>query len=328
MRAHSGGTENRPQRNHAEIALKLDNAERRAPADYNEIDDLEIVRRVERGKGSSYRINGKPVRAKDVQLLFADTATGSRSAGIVSQGRIGAIVGAKPEDRRSLLEEAANIKGLHQRRHEAELRLRNAEQNLERLDDIMAQLADQRQNLQKQARQASRYRSVADRIRKAEATLLLARWKQAQAATAEAEQALREAKLKVAEAAEKASLSTRARFAAAEKLPELRQTETRQAAELQRLQLALSETEREDARITDEIKRLKSQLQQIGSDRQREITLQEDARRSLEALSEEATHLDALQTEQRPKLDDADKALQQAKDASRIADEAAAEAQS
>ena len=322
------GTENRPQRNHAEIALKLDNAERRAPADYNEIDDLEIVRRVERGKGSSYRINGKPVRAKDVQLLFADTATGSRSAGIVSQGRIGAIVGAKPEDRRSLLEEAANIKGLHQRRHEAELRLRNAEQNLERLDDIMAQLADQRQNLQKQARQASRYRSVADRIRKAEATLLLARWKQAQAATAEAEQALREAKLKVAEAAEKASLSTRARFAAAEKLPELRQTETRQAAELQRLQLALSETEREDARITDEIKRLKSQLQQIGSDRQREITLQEDARRSLEALSEEATHLDALQTEQRPKLDDADKALQQAKDASRIADEAAAEAQS
>ena len=322
------GTENRPQRNHAEIALKLDNAERRAPADYNEIDDLEIVRRVERGKGSSYRINGKPVRAKDVQLLFADTATGSRSAGIVSQGRIGAIVGAKPEDRRSLLEEAANIKGLHQRRHEAELRLRNAEQNLERLDDIMAQLADQRQNLQKQARQASRYRSVADRIRKAEATLLLARWKQAQAATAEAEQALREAKLKVAEAAEKASVSTRARFAAAEKLPELRQTETRQAAELQRLQLALSETEREDARITDEIKRLKSQLQQIGSDRQREITLQEDARRSLEALSEEATHLDALQTEQRPKLDDADKALQQAKDASRIADEAAAEAQS
>ena len=322
------GTENRPQRNHAEIALKLDNAERRAPADYNEIDDLEIVRRVERGKGSSYRINGKPVRAKDVQLLFADTATGSRSAGIVSQGRIGAIVGAKPEDRRSLLEEAANIKGLHQRRHEAELRLRNAEQNLERLDDIMAQLADQRQNLQKQARQASRYRSVADRIRKAEATLLLARWKQAQAATAEAEQALREAKLKVAEAAEKASVSTRARFAAAEKLPELRQTETRQAAELQRLQLALSETEREDARITDEIKRLKSQLQQIGSDRQREITLQEDARRPLEALSEEATHLDALQTEQRPKLDDADKALQQAKDASRIADEAAAEAQS
>ena len=322
------GTENRPQRNHAEIALKLDNAERRAPADYNEIDDLEIVRRVERGKGSSYRINGKPVRAKDVQLLFADTATGSRSAGIVSQGRIGAIVGAKPEDRRGLLEEAANIKGLHQRRHEAELRLRNAEQNLERLDDIMAQLADQRQNLQKQARQASRYRSVADRIRKAEATLLLARWKQAQAATAAAEQALREAKLKVAEAAEKASVSTRARFAAAEKLPELRQTETRQAAELQRLQLALSETEREDARITDEIKRLKSQLQQIGSDRQREITLQEDARRSLEALSEEATHLDALQTEQRPKLDDADKALQQAKDASRIADEAAAEAQS
>ena len=120
------GTETRPQRNYAEISLKLDNAERRAPSDFNNSDDLEIVRRVERGKGTSYNINGKPARAKDVQLLFADTATGSRSAGIVSQGRIGAIVGAKPEDRRSLLEEAANIKGLHQRRHEAELRLKNA----------------------------------------------------------------------------------------------------------------------------------------------------------------------------------------------------------
>ena len=113
------GTENRPARNLAEILLKLDNSNRTAPADFNNADELEIIRKVQRGKGSSYLINGRPARAKDVQLLFADTASGARSAGIVSQGRIGAIVGAKPEDRRSLIEEAANIKGLHQRKRDA-----------------------------------------------------------------------------------------------------------------------------------------------------------------------------------------------------------------
>ena len=172
------GTQNRPPRDIAEITLELDNSARRAPVDFNKSDDLEITRKVERGKGSSYFINGRPARAKDVQLLFADTATGSRSAGMVSQGRIGAIVGAKPENRRTLLEEAANIKGLHQRRHEAELRLKNAETNLERLEDIANQLAEQRAQLAKQARQAARYKSVADRIRKAESALFLKRWQE------------------------------------------------------------------------------------------------------------------------------------------------------
>ena len=322
------GTDTRPQRNYAEISLTLDNADRRAPSDFNETDDLEIVRRVERNKGSSYRINGKPARAKDVQLLFADTATGSRSAGIVSQGRIGAIVGAKPEDRRSLLEEAANIKGLHQRRHEAELRLKNAELNLERLDDIMAQLADQRQQLQRQARQASRYRSVADRIRKADATLLLARWQQAQKAKIDAEAILDTAKIAVTEATQTASASSRMRIEAAEKLSPLREAEVRQAAELQRLKLALAEIEREDARIAEELKRLKGQLTQIETDRAREATLQEDADRSLNALQEEAENLAALQKSETPKLALADKELETARETSKAADEAAAEAQS
>ena len=180
------GTENRPARNIAEILLKLDNSNRTAPADFNNADELEIIRKVQRGKGSSYLINGRPARAKDVQLLFADTASGARSAGIVSQGRIGAIVGAKPEDRRSLIEEAANIKGLHQRKRDAELKLRGTETNLERLDDIIQQLSEQRAQLAKQARQAARYRSVAGRIRTAEAQLLRARWYIARAASDEA----------------------------------------------------------------------------------------------------------------------------------------------
>ena len=183
------GTDARPSRNIAEITLNLDNQMKKAPAEYNQYDELEITRKVERGKGSGFQINGKPARARDIQLLFADSATGARSAGIVSQGRIGAIVGAKPEDRRTLIEEAANIKGLHQRRHEAELRLRNTESNLERVEDMIAQLAEQRQQLAKQARQAARYRSVADRIRKAEAKFALARWQhiEAQSVTADAD---------------------------------------------------------------------------------------------------------------------------------------------
>jgi chromosome segregation protein len=147
------GTDQRPARNLAEITLNLDNSRRVAPAEFNNDDDIEITRKIERGKGSSYFVNAKPARAKDVQLLFADSATGARSSGMVSQGRIGAIVGAKPNDRRALLEEAANITGLHSRRHEAELRLRGAETNLERLDDVIAGLTEQRDSLRKQARQ-------------------------------------------------------------------------------------------------------------------------------------------------------------------------------
>ena len=196
------GTEERPPRNLAEITLQVDNALRRAPAEFNDVDELEITRKIERGKGSTFYVNAKPARARDISLLFADIATGARSSGIVSQGRIGAIVGAKPVDRRTLIEEAANIRGLHARRHEAELRFRAAETNLERLDDVIASLLEQRDSLRKQARQAARYRSVADRIRKAEAQFLLARWMAAEQDRNAATAALGTAKLDVGARAE------------------------------------------------------------------------------------------------------------------------------
>ena len=199
------GTDKRPARNLAEITLHLDNSDRTAPSEFNGEDEIEITRKIERGKGSNYYVNARPARAKDVQLLFADSATGARSSGIVSQGRIGAIIGARPVDRRALLEEAANIRGLHARRHEAELRLRAAETNLERLDDVIAGLVEQRDSLRKQARQASRYRSVADRIRKAEAQLLLARWTKAESSLAESDDALRAARSLAAERTEAAA---------------------------------------------------------------------------------------------------------------------------
>ena len=166
------GSANRASRNSAEVTLFLDNKDRTAPAAFNKEDELEVTRRIEREHGSVYRINGKEVRARDVQLLFADASTGARSPAMVRQGQIGELISAKPKQRRLILEEAAGISGLHSRRHEAELRLKAAETNLERVDDIIAAVDGQLDNLKRQARQATRYRGLSGEIRKAEATLL------------------------------------------------------------------------------------------------------------------------------------------------------------
>src|SRR6202048_2595435 len=180
------GTGARPRRNHAEVAIHVDNAARKAPAEFNEYDALDVSRRIERDAGSTYRINGREVRARDVHILFADASTGARSPALVHQGRIGEIIQAKPEQRRRVLEEAAGVAGLHARRHEAELRLKAAETNLGRLEDVIGQLAGQMDGLKKQARQAIRYREVAAKVRKAEAMLFHLRWMEANADVTEA----------------------------------------------------------------------------------------------------------------------------------------------
>ena len=173
------GSETRPRRNNAEVSLLLDNSAGTAPAAFNDSSEIEVSRRIERGVGSVFRINGREARARDVQLLFADESTGARSTAMVGQGEIGALIAAKPEKRRGLLEEAAGITGLHSRRHEAELRLRAAETNLERLADVMAALETQLQGLKRQARQATRYRRIGERIRQAEAQAYGRRWETA-----------------------------------------------------------------------------------------------------------------------------------------------------
>src|SRR6266496_4261023 len=180
------GSTSRPPRNTGEVMLFLDNSDRTAPAQFNEQDALEVSRRIEREAGSTYRVNGREVRARDVQILFADASTGARSPALVHQGRIGEIVQAKPEQRRRVLEDAAGVAGLHARRHEAELRLKAAETNLLRVEDVIGQLAGQMDGLKKQARQAIRYREVAAKVRKSEATLYHLRWVGANADVAEA----------------------------------------------------------------------------------------------------------------------------------------------
>src|SRR5574339_804026 len=183
------GSNTRPARNNAEVAIAIDNSSRSAPAAFNDQDSLEIARRIERDSGSNYRINGREVRARDVQILFADASTGARSPALVHQGRIGEIIQAKPEQRRRVLEDAAGISGLHARRHEAELRLKAAEQNLARLEDVINQLAAQMDALKRQARQAVRYRTVSAQVRKQEATLFHLRWLNANTEAAAAEEA-------------------------------------------------------------------------------------------------------------------------------------------
>ncbi|MFZ0844979.1 MAG: AAA family ATPase, partial [Pseudolabrys sp.] len=183
------GSTTRPARNNAEVAISIDNSERSAPAAFNDTDGIEIARRIEREAGSAYRINGREVRARDVQIVFADASTGARSPALVHQGRIGEIIQAKPEQRRRVLEEAAGVSGLHARRHEAELRLKAAETNLLRAEDVIGQLAAQMDGLKKQARQAIRYRTVSAQVRKSEATLYHLRWSAASIEVTEAEEA-------------------------------------------------------------------------------------------------------------------------------------------
>ncbi|MDE2516246.1 MAG: AAA family ATPase, partial [Rhodospirillales bacterium] len=166
------GTGARAARNIAEVTLSLADAEGVAPPPFHEQGELEISRRIERGMGSLYRVNGREARARDVQTLFADLASGARASAMVSQGRVAALVNAKPEERRAVLEEAAGITGLHARRHEAELKLRAAEANLTRAEELCGQLETQLAGLKRQARQASRYRNISGAVRAAEQELL------------------------------------------------------------------------------------------------------------------------------------------------------------
>ncbi|WP_425406393.1 AAA family ATPase [Hwanghaeella sp.] len=287
-----GGSSQRPARNIAEVSLLLDNSMKDAPAPYDTLEELEITRRIERGAGSNYRINGKEVRARDVQLLFADMATGANSTAIVSQGRIGAIIGAKPTERRTLLEEAAGIRGLHSRRHEAELRLKAAESNLERLDDVIGALETQHQGLQRQARQTNRYRRLSDHIRRHEAILLHLRWQDAKRAMDIARQRLNEAEALVHEKAQNAATAARDQADAATALPTLRQADAEAAAGLQHLQLAVRELENEQERILAARDALAQRLAQIAADRAREDSLFNDAKQAVERLTAEATTIE------------------------------------
>ncbi|CAH1669378.1 chromosome segregation protein SMC [Chelatococcus asaccharovorans] len=288
------GTNGRPARNSAEVMVVVDNSARTAPAAFNDSDSLEIMRRIERESGSSYRINGREVRARDVQLLFADAATGARSHAMVRQGQIGEIIAAKPQARRRILEDAAGVAGLHTRRHEAELRLKAAEDNLLRLDDVMGEIEAQVDALRRQGRQAQRYRLLSADIRKLEALLLLIAFTEARAAVTQSEQALAAEVRLVAERTQAQAEAAKAQAIAAHALPGLRQAEVEAAAALQRLTLARNDLDGEERRSRERQTELERRLVEIDRDLAREQASGHDAATTLLKLRGEQDELSAV----------------------------------
>jgi chromosome segregation protein len=291
------GSGNRPARNTAEVGLYLDNSDRTAPAAFNDQDEIQVSRRIEREQGSVYRINGKEARAKDVQLLFADASTGARSPSMVGQGRIGELIQAKPQARRQLLEEAAGISGLHSRRHEAELRLRAAETNLERLDDVTSQLDSQIESLKRQSRQANRFKMLSSDIRRHEAMLLHIRWVQAKETEGEADSQLNQATSLVAERAQAQMQAAKDQAVASLRLPELRENEAKLAAALQRLQIARAQLEEDSARLLRRRDELARRLAQLAEDIAREESMVADNAAVLERLTAEEEEIGEILAE-------------------------------
>ncbi len=274
------GTTQRPSRNMAEVMVTMSNDDRSAPPQHNDSEVIEISRRIEREAGSAYRINGKDVRARDVQLLFADVSTGARSPALVRQGQIAEIINAKPQARRLILEEAAGITGLHTRRHEAELKLKAAEVNLTRLEDVTSQLESQLNSLKRQARQAQKYKVISAEIRKLEAAGLYVAWKEAVESAARDAAALDESTRELAENTRAASEKLRARDELGEKLPGLREQETIRAAVLQRMATERNSLDEEERRVEGRRKELDQRLVQAVAD----LTREHEALRDTESV--------------------------------------------
>ncbi len=285
------GTAQRPARNTAEVTIFIDNSRRQAPAEFNGSDMVEVTRRIERDAGSAFRINGREVRARDVRILFEDAATGARSPALVRQGQIGELVNAKPEQRRRVLEDAAGIAGLHSRRHEAELRLKAADGNLERLNDILGQLKSQIESLRRQARQARRYKELSAQIRKIEAILLHLRWTEAQGQVDAEEANLAAALEKVARATEAEAKALRAEADAGAGLQPLRDQEAAKGAILSRFRIEQENLEREVERTAERDRELHARVDQLNRDLAREGSLIGEAKESLDRLEAEKASL-------------------------------------
>ncbi len=286
-----GGSDNRPARNLAEVSLTLDNSARNAPAQFNDGETVDVTRRIERGQGSDYRVNNKGVRAKDVALLFQDCGTGPNSSSLVSQGRIGALIAAKPTERRILIEEAAGITGLHTRRHEAELRLKSAETNLTRVDDVMGTMDAQLQLLRRQARQASRYRNINTEVRRQEAALLYLRWEALSQELVDANEAFTASDARVSSLMLDVARYENERLQSAESLPPLRQEEATSAAALQRLVIAREQIDAEVVRVASATESARQRQIHAEADRTREASLAEDAAKAIEQIEAERASL-------------------------------------
>ena len=285
------GTSNKPSKNIAEVSITVNNEKNEGPIQYRELSEIHIRRKIEKDKGSKFYINDKEVRARDAQMFFADLSTGAHSPSMISQGRIGALVTAKPTDRRAILEEAAGISGLHVRRHEAELRLGAAENNLKRADELRRQQEKQLANLQKQAEEATKYKLISEEIKKIEAGLyylkLLDIEKEIRVENeinTEAESEVDGFNKKINELEIQIKTET-------DKVNPLREKNIENLSKIQRLNLELQSLDEENLRIQEEIGSIKKSLQIIDEDIIREKGIVVDANSNEKRLKEEKNEL-------------------------------------
>ncbi|MFZ7092497.1 chromosome segregation protein SMC [Primorskyibacter sp. 2E233] len=306
------GAASRPARNFAEVCLTIDNSDRLAPAGFNDSDQLEITRRITRDVGSAYKVNSKDTRARDVQMLFADASTGAHSPALVRQGQISELINAKPKNRRKVLEDAAGIGGLYQRRHEAELKLKSTESNLLRVDDVIEALASQLGQLARQARQAARYRAIGEELRQAEGLLLYRRWREADDARLKAEELLRTRLAQAAKAEALARDGAAVRQSREDALPPLREEEAIAAAVLQRLSVQRDTLTDQETQAEERIKTLSNRIEQLARDMEREAGLNRDAGETIAQLEWEARELAKAAEGHEDKLAEAAEAAREA----------------
>ena len=285
------GTSNKPSKNIAEVSVNITNEEKKGPVQYKNLDQIEIRRKIEKDKGSKFYINHKEVRAKDAQMFFADLSTGAHSPSIISQGRIGALVTAKPTDRRAILEEAAGIAGLHVRRHEAELRLNAAENNLKRADELRRQQEKQLINLQKQAEEATKYKIISDEIKKIEAGLYYLKLKEIDNEIKIENEINNEAENEIGGYKDKINKIDTLIKEDLEKLNPLREKNIENLSKVQRLNLELKSLDEENDRIQNEIENIKKSLNTIEEDTDREKSIVIDATSNEKRLKEEKNEL-------------------------------------
>jgi len=315
------GTDARPSRNFAEVVLSVDNADKLAPARFNDSDTLDVTRRITRGAGSAYKINGEEVRAKDVQLLFMDAGTGANSPALVRQGQISELIASKPQNRRRVLEEAAGVSGLRARRHEAELRLKGAETNLDRLQEVVDEISARHGSLQRQARQASRYRKLSASIRSLEAAVWLNRWREAASAVETAEAVLTEKRTATEDTSMAAAEArTRAEVLAASREP-ARQAEAEAAAALRLLERERDRLQRDAEDVQRSIHGLERRLDDLANAARRETDIAEDARTSRAEAEAQIARLDTEVKDEQAALDAAEMASVEAETARQAAED-------
>ncbi len=285
------GTSNKPSKNIAEVSVSVDNVNHDGPLQFKDIDQIEVRRKIEKDKGSKFYINNKEVRARDAQMFFADLSTGAHSPSMISQGRIGALVTAKPTDRRAILEEAANISGLHVRRHEAELRLNAAETNLKRADELRRQQEKQLANLQKQAEEATKYKLISEKIKKIEAGLYYLKLLDIGNEIKIENEINTEAAGEVSGFNQQISQSENLIKVETDKVSPLREKNIENLSKIQRMNLELQSLDKENIRTQDEIGNLKKSLKTIEEDIDREKGIVIDANSNEKRLKEEKNEL-------------------------------------